>query len=307
MSLSDVSDESINGNKKKKLMTLYEAVYSSWGTMIKYVIDTKVETAGIANLIDIVVRAHQLPFEGEDHQFTVGKLLKQNRLIDNEDLIAVLMMEHKFKFPTKSIKELLPHTSFEKLLQMDLITCDDPMFVKHILSTDDGGTALLTKMLKKSDNFGVCGRILAAFLPSSYNTLEQMLAFIKKLMPVKNIQDIQGSVDELTKKLKCSVDNKGLLKIELIKEWHLTTKGKVNLQKRKTPLGGGSNKKKTKREDKEDYIEEEENDSEEEENDSEEEDDDSEEEDDSGEEDSSEDESSEDDSGKDDKRRNKHK
>ena len=86
---------------------------------------------------------------------------------------------------------------------MDLITCDDPMFVEHILSTEDGGTALLTKMLKKSDNFGVCGRILAAFLPS--DNMEQMLAFIKKLMPEKSIKDIQGSVDELTKKLKCSV------------------------------------------------------------------------------------------------------
>jgi hypothetical protein len=46
---------------------------------------------------------------------------------------------------------------------------------------------------------------------------EQMLAFIKKLMPENNIKDIQGSVDELTKKLKCSVDNKDLLKIELMK------------------------------------------------------------------------------------------
>jgi len=56
-------------------------------------------------------------------------------------------------------------------------------------------------------------------------------------------------VDELTKKLKCSVDNKDLLKIELIKELHLlTTKGKVNLQKRKTMRN-----KQTKRDDKEDY------------------------------------------------------
>jgi len=283
-----LSDESFKGKKKTKTMSVLEGVYLSWGAMIKYVKEeSKDDTAAIANLIDILVKAHQLPFDGRDDKFTVEKLLQQNELTDNMGLMEILIIQYKFVFPTESIKDLLPSTSFERLLSKDLISCDDPLFVKYIRSSEDGGTKQLTKMLKKSDNFAACGRILAAFLKS--DDLEQMLTFIKKLMPQVNTLDIQGSVDELSKKLNCSVENKTLIDQELIKEWKLTTKGKVNKNelKRKTSVGGESNKKKTKIEDKEDYVEE----------DDFEEDDSSE--DDSGEDDSGEDDSGEDDSGED--------
>ena len=70
-----LSDENIKGNKTKKTMNVFDALYRSWGAMIKYVKDSN---GDVANQINIVVRAHHLPFEDGDDKFTVGKLLQLN-------------------------------------------------------------------------------------------------------------------------------------------------------------------------------------------------------------------------------------
>jgi len=291
-----LSTTEILGNKNVALT----ALSASWTAMINFA-KSNCDIDGLANLINIIARSHELPLDSKTNEITVKKILKKTGLINNLELMTLLLVEHKFRFTTKSIRELLPESAFESLVfDMDFVSCDDPVFVEYVKAIKDGGTQLLKKMLKKSDNFGACGKILAPFFSSDAKVAD-MLTYIKSLMSEESIKDIQGTVAELTKRFKnCSAEDKLFLEKQLGEEWKLTLKGKVNQnKKRKTPVGVESknNKKKTRRaaQDNDDYDDSEDEDNSSDEDDSDEDDNDEDEESSGEDEDSGSDDEDEDD------------